>query len=112
MPTGYANKPRGRDGETFKQGKDGKWYSYQDLSIANRVYLETKFELDKIKELNTPVKKKTKSSKRKTPPKQFSTPPPLPSRKSARLRLVTPENPKGLSEEAMRKFAEKLPEWF
>lgn len=103
MPKGYANKPRGRDGETYKQGKDGEWYSYQDLSLANRHYLETKFEFDKIKELNTPVKKP--KPKRKTP-SSFSTPPP--SRKSARLRLVTPENPKGLTEEAMRAEEEKF----
>jgi len=100
MPKGYANKPRGRDGGTYKQGKDGKWYSYQDLSVANRRYLETKFELDKIKALNTPAKKQ----KRKAP-SSFSTPPP--SRKFCRLRLVTPENPKGLSEEAMRAEEEK-----
>ena len=45
-------------GEAQHQAKDGFWYTYQDRSIANKIYLNTQLEVEKIQLL---YKKKKKS---------------------------------------------------
>ena len=46
------------EGDAQCQARDGRWYTYQDLNIANRLFLEDKFQVDKIQFLFTEEKKK------------------------------------------------------
>jgi len=59
---GFVLKPPLEQG-TFHQAKNGKWYSYAGMSIANRIYLEEMFEFDKCKHPMTPPKETLTSSK-------------------------------------------------
>lgn len=81
---GFAKEPH--DGGTYRQGKDGQWYSYEDLSVANRRFLQTKFELDKLAAVLSPsANKRIKRKKKEATPA-------TPRRSSARLRVVSPKD--------------------
>jgi hypothetical protein len=86
---GFAKEPR--DDGIYRQGKDGQWYSYEDLSVANRQFLQNKFELDKLAaELSPAAKRQNNNNNNKRKKKEvitFTTP----SRSSARLRTVSPD---------------------
>lgn len=65
MTSEHPQSPRGLDrqeGDAQYQGKDGCWYTYQDRNIANRLFLEKKFQLEKIQLLYTKEKKKNAST--------------------------------------------------
>jgi hypothetical protein len=83
---GFPNKPQ--DGGNYRKGKDGQWYSYEDLSVANRQFLQTKFELDKLAAvfINPTANKRMKGKR----DKKEVAPATTPRRSSARLRVVSP----------------------
>ncbi|CAB9519941.1 helicase [Seminavis robusta] len=47
LQSGYDIDPE--DGDQYYKGKDGLWYTYPELSIANRLFNERMFEEDKAK---------------------------------------------------------------
>lgn len=108
-PQGFDTKPT--DGETYHRGKDGKWYSYQNLSLANRAFLQKKFELDKIREQLSPPKDTKKSTQRSTSSSPSAAVAAAePSRRSSRLQRVSPHNPKGLNPEVLVEEEKRLEE--
>ncbi|KAL3909993.1 MAG: hypothetical protein SGILL_007867, partial [Bacillariaceae sp.] len=94
-PKGYETMPEDDDdGKTYFLAKDGLYYeSYRDFAAANRIYIHEYLDMKSIQSLKPP-----KKSPRATPRKRNKGPI-TPSRNSKRLKLVSPENPKGMSEE-------------
>ena len=101
IPQGFDSKPE--DGN-YRLGKDGRWYTYQNCNIANRIFLNKKLEMEKVTLLWSNGKKPKKAAPNAAVASD-DTPsePKAPSRRSSRASVV----PDTLYSEALAEVKEK-----
>eukprot|EP00545_Synedropsis_sp_CCMP1620_P012654 CAMPEP_0119009730 /NCGR_PEP_ID=MMETSP1176-20130426/4564_1 /TAXON_ID=265551 /ORGANISM="Synedropsis recta cf, Strain CCMP1620" /LENGTH=157 /DNA_ID=CAMNT_0006962299 /DNA_START=351 /DNA_END=824 /DNA_ORIENTATION=- len=114
-PTGYKIKPD--DEATYRQGKDGQWYTYHDCNKANRLYLGKKWESE-LGEFQATTDSHAPKKEKKRPALIASDEPKAPIRKSSRPSVapgttystVVEETKEGTKGKTFRKQSRSLDE--